>query len=140
MPKLKLGAAFYAFFAVGGLVTMVQIVVRAGDWKDVHGWFVGAMLMLVGLTTVLLAIGAVTRWGLISDQGPWICRNGWIPLIGLTVAVFVVYLVSPQGDGLFPLGPVVFLPHFVRRMQEQYSEGRQEASAAKRPAASGRGE
>jgi hypothetical protein len=84
----------------------------------------------------LLAIGAVTRRGLFvdSDDGPWICRNGWLLLAGLTAAGMIMALLSDQDISPFPIGPVVLLPHFVRKLQENYYAGIEEADVEIRAA------
>ncbi|GAB3934779.1 hypothetical protein GCM10029976_044210 [Kribbella albertanoniae] len=133
MPKLKLGVAFYALAALLGAWQIVRAVRHEGEWQESHGWVHGAMVAVLVLTVGLLAVGAVTRWGLISDGGPWICENGWIVLIVLAAVAFGLALLQDGGE-TFPVGPVVFLPHFIRKLQENYYAGQQEASAAKRPA------
>ncbi len=139
MPKLKLGAAVYAFIGVAGVVQLVRAVRHDDPWQESHGWTYGGTLVVLALTAGLLLVGAVTRWGLISDEGPWVCRNGWILLIGLTVVALVLSFLEDGGQA-WPVGPAVFVPHFVRKLQENYYAGQQEAIAAKRPAASETGE
>ncbi len=133
MPKLKLGAAVYALVGVAGVVQVVRAARHDGPWQESHGWTYGATVVVLALTAGLLLVGAVTRWGLISDEGPWICRHGWLVLIGLTVAAFGLLFLGDGGQA-WPVGPAVFVPHFVRRLQENYYEGR--ASAGERPAVS----
>ncbi|TDD58282.1 hypothetical protein E1263_19910 [Kribbella antibiotica] len=139
MPKLKLGAVLYALVAIAGVVQLVRAVRHDDPWQEAHGWQYGATVAVLALTTGLLLVGAVTRWGLISDNGPWICQNGWIVLIALTVLAFGLALLMDGGQA-WPVGPAVFLPHFVRKLQENYYAGQQEASAAARPAAPEPGE
>jgi hypothetical protein len=127
MPKLKLGAAVYAFAAIGLAASAVAVVRGWGAYSDVHGWPVAATAVVDALSALLLAIGAVTRRGLIADDGPWICRNGWLVLAGLTAAGMIVSLLSDQGLSPLPNGPAVFLPHFVRKLQEHYYAGVAEA-------------
>jgi len=131
VPKLKLGAAFYAIVGVAGVVQVVRAVRHDGPWQESHGWTHGATVVVLALMAGLLLVGAVTRWGLISDEGPWICQHGWLLLIGLTVLDFGLNLLQDGGQ-VWPLGPAVFVPHFVRKLQESYYEGR--ASAGERPA------
>jgi hypothetical protein len=65
----------------------------------------------------------------VSSDGPWIFRQGWIVLAGLTVANLVVDLLASgnQAPVAWVTGPAVFLPHFVRRLEESYYDGVAEA-------------
>jgi hypothetical protein len=127
VPKLKLGAAFYGLIAIGLAVSVVGVLRHWGSYAGVHGWPIAATAVLDGLAALLFAIGAVTRRGLLADDGPWICRKGWLVLVGLTAAGALVAFLSDQGITPWPTGPAVFVPHFVRRMQEKYYEGVAEA-------------
>ncbi|MFI7064640.1 hypothetical protein ACIBL3_26855 [Kribbella sp. NPDC050124] len=127
MPKLKLGALVYAFVAICLGLSSVAVLQHWGAYGGVHGWPIPATAVVDALSALLLAVGAVTRWGIIADDGPWICRNGWLVLGGLTVAGIVVAALSGQDMPIWPTGPAVFLPHFVRRLQEKYYEGIAEA-------------
>ncbi|HEY3511069.1 hypothetical protein [Kribbella sp. NPDC051137] len=127
MPKLKLGAALYGLAAIATTVTVVLMLVRQGPWADVHGWVFGALVAVVALSAVFLAVGAVTRRGLIADDGPWICRHGWAVLVGVTVLGFVLTLLTDADIPWLPTSPAVFIPHWIRRLQEKYWEGRVEA-------------
>lgn len=127
MPKLKLGAAVYAFVAIGLATSAVAVLLRWGAYAGVHGWPQWATAAVDTLSALLFAVGAVTRRGLIADDGPWISRNGWFVLVGLTAAGAVVAFLSNQDISPWPTGPAVFLPHFVRRMQERYYDGVAEA-------------
>lgn len=112
---------------------VVRAVRHDGPWQESHGWPYGATVVVLALTAGLLFVGAATRWGLISDDGPWICQHGWLVLIGLTVVALGLSFLEDGGQA-WPVGPAVFVPHFVRRLQESYYEGR--ASAGERPAVS----
>ncbi|WP_433166258.1 hypothetical protein [Kribbella sp. CA-247076] len=129
MPKLKLGAVVYALAAVALALSAVAVHLRWSAYADVQGWPVGATVAVDALAAAVLAIGAATRRGLVADAGPWICRNGWLVLGGLTVAGALVAVLSNQDMTPFPIGPVVLLPHFVRRLQESYYQGVAEGEA-----------
>jgi hypothetical protein len=133
VPKLKLGAAVYAVIAILLAVSVVGVLRGWGSYADVHGWPIGATAMLDALAALLFAIGAVTRRGLLADDGPWICRSGWLVLVGLTVAGAIVAFLSDTAP-LWPMGPAVFVPHFVRKMQESYHAGVAEAEVEIRAA------
>ncbi|MGW6282511.1 hypothetical protein [Kribbella sp. NPDC055071] len=121
------GTAAYAL-VVGVLgVQGVMIVRRNGQFADVSGWGVGCLLAIVVLSAALIAAGAVTRRGLVARGGPWIFRNGWRVLVGLTAANLLVSLL-PSGAGVaWVAGPAVFLPHFVRKLEDAYYDGVAEA-------------
>ena len=127
MPKLKLGAVIYGLLAVVWAVGIVLVLRHHGPYAEVHGAPLAATVVLLAATALLLAVGAVSRRGLIADDGPWICRNGWMALVGLTVAGWIVAFLSNQDVPMWPTGPTPFLPHFIRRQQESYYEGRAEA-------------
>jgi hypothetical protein len=127
VPKLKLGALVYALVAIGLAVSAVAVLRHWGTYAEVQGWPIAATAVIDALSGLLLAVGAATRRGLVSDDGPWVCRNGWLLLGALTVAGAVVASLSDQDVPFWPMGPVVFLPHFIRRLQESYYDGVAEA-------------
>ena len=123
MPRLKLGAVVYGLVAIGLFVEIVPILRHYGPYAAVHGGPLAATVVVVAASGLLFAVGAVTRRGLIADDGPWICRNGWVVLIALTAVACIVTFVSDQDVPAWPTGPAVFLPHFIRRLQESYHDG-----------------
>ncbi|GAA3125548.1 hypothetical protein JOF29_006333 [Kribbella aluminosa] len=128
MPKLKLGAALYALLALVELVSAVLVYAAHGDYAQGEPWFLVVVASMLALIGVLLGVGAVTRRGLVADDGPWICRKGWIVVIGLTAATFAALMLSDTGTiRTFPNPAIVFLPNFVKRLQEKYYEGVEEA-------------
>ena len=124
---MTLGAAVYGLAAIATTVSVVLMLVRQGVWADVHGGVFGALVAVVALSAVLLAVGAVTRRGLIADDGPWICRHGWTVLVGLTALGFVLTLLTDADVHWLQTSPAVFIPHWIRRLQEKYREHRVEA-------------
>ncbi|WP_350278591.1 hypothetical protein [Kribbella sp. HUAS MG21] len=132
MPKMKLGAAFYGLFAVGAVVSAVFIFRGDGEYAGADQWYLIARGMLLLLIGVMFGIGAVTRRGLMSDDGPRICRSGWIVMIALVGAEFVVFALGDD-EGTFPsVVPALIAPGF-QRMQEKYYEGRDEAERELNP-------
>ena len=123
MPRLKLGAAVYALIAILMGVGTVLTLQQVGSYAEVDGWPSKATAAVLALTAVLFAVGAVTRRGLIADDGPWICRSGWLVVAGLTVVAFVISFWIDEGGSPFPLGPALLVPHWIRRTQEQYYLG-----------------
>lgn len=133
MPKMKLGAAFYALIAVVLLVSAVLVLHNVGQYAELHGWPLIATAVVDGLAGLVFAVGAVTRRGLVADDGPWVCRNGWLIVVALTVTGILVTFLSDAPVSPFPMGPAVFVPHWVRRLQEKYYEGRDEAERELNP-------
>jgi hypothetical protein len=127
VPKLKLGAAVYALIAIGLGIFVVLVLRHVGPYAEVHGWPIGATVVVDGLASLLFAVGAVTRRGLNADDGPRICQNGWLLLVALTAAGCMIAFVGGEDVPLWPMGPAVFLPRFIRRMQESYYDGVAEA-------------
>lgn len=128
MPKLKLGAVTYGLVAIALFAGLVPMLRHYGPYTDVQGGPLIATAIVVAASGALFAIGAATRRGLISDDGPWICRNGWIVLAALTgVVPLAISLLGGQDTPLWPTGPALFLPHFIRRLQESYYDGVAEA-------------
>jgi len=134
VPKLRLGAAVYALVALALAVSAVLVLRHTGPYAEVHGWPLVATSVVDALSALLFAVGAVTRRGLIADNGPWICRNGWLVLAGVTVAGAIIAFLADQEMTPWPTGPAIFLPHFIRRMQESYYQGVAEAEVEISPA------
>ncbi|HWD81386.1 MAG TPA: hypothetical protein VG497_20970 [Kribbella sp.] len=127
MPKLKLGAAIYGLIAVLGIASAVATFRGYGRYAGADQWYLiarGTVFLLIG---VMFGIGAVTRRGLMSDDGPRICRSGWIVVIALLGAEFVVYALGDDSWGTFPSIVTALIPPWIKRLQEKYYEGRQEA-------------
>ncbi|HZX02952.1 hypothetical protein, partial [Kribbella sp.] len=83
-------------------------------------------------------VGAVTRRGLAADAGPWICQKGWLVVIGLAAATFVALWLSDMGRiTTFPNPAIVFVPQGIKRLQEKYYEGIEEAERELNPAEPG---
>ncbi|WP_432888464.1 hypothetical protein ACQPYH_07680 [Kribbella sp. CA-245084] len=129
MPKMKLGAAFYALIAAGWLASAVVLVLRPfGAYADAERWLQIASAIVFALNGLLFAVGAVTRRGLAGQSGPWICRNGWALVVGLAAVMFVLSLLTDaEGISPFPTATAVFIPHWVNRLKEKYDEGVAEA-------------
>jgi uncharacterized membrane protein YccC len=51
---------------------------------------------------------------------------GWAVLVALTALSFVISMLSSQEAG-WVIGPAVFVPFWVRRLEESYREGVDEA-------------
>jgi hypothetical protein len=125
MPKLKLGAVAYGAVAVLMVIELVMILQRRTTFAEVPQPSLVVAAVVVAATGVLFAIGAITRWGLIADDGPWICEHGWVLLAGVTLLGLVGAFWNGLDDiaPLWPAGPAIFVPHWIRRSQEKYYEG-----------------
>ncbi|MGW6202000.1 hypothetical protein ACWF0M_38000 [Kribbella sp. NPDC055110] len=124
---MKLGAAFYALIAIGWFVSAVVTLRGYGSYAAADQWYRIAMATVFLLTGVMFGIGAVTRRGLMSDDGPRICRKGWMVVIALACAALVVALLGEDDWGTpFPTGVAIFIPLWIKRLQEKYYEGREE--------------
>lgn len=136
MPRklTKAGTAAYALVVLVLGVQAVLIVRQSGQFADTSGWGRVSLLTIVVLSAALVAAGAVTRRGLIADEGQWIFRNGWLVLVGLTVANLLVSLLPLDADIAWVAGPAVFVPHFVRKLEEAYYAGVAEAEQGLREA------
>jgi hypothetical protein len=127
------GVAAYGLIALSLVVEAVLMVRHSGPFAELQGWGLAALLVIVVLACLLVTAGAVTRRGLLAADGPWIYQNGWGVLIGLTAVNLVLVMLWPEGQpdqaGLTPwaTGYAIFLPHFVRRMEEAYYDGVAEA-------------
>ncbi len=131
---MKLGAAFYALFAVGAVVSAVLTVRGDSKFAGADQWYLIARATLFLLIGVMFGIGAVTRRGLMSADGPRICREGWIVMIALLGAEFVVYAVGGEW-GTFPSIVTALIPPWFQRLHVKYYEGREEAERELNPAA-----
>ncbi|TCC39812.1 hypothetical protein [Kribbella sindirgiensis] len=131
---MKLGAAFYGLIAVGAVVAAVLILRGDSRYTGADRWYLIVRAVLFLLIGVMFAVGAVTRRGLMSDEGPRICRRGWVVLLALVGAEFVVYAVGGEW-GTFPSIATVLFPPWIKRAQEKYYEGRDEAERELSPEA-----
>ncbi|MFF0269207.1 hypothetical protein [Kribbella sp. NPDC004536] len=125
---MKLGAVVYGLAAIGWIVSAGAVYLGYGSYAAADRWYQLAISALLLLTGVLFGIGAVTRRGLASDDGPRICRQGWILVIALVGAGLVVWFLGDSDWGApFSTASAVFIPHWIRRLREKYQEGRVEA-------------
>ncbi len=130
---MKLGAAFYGLIAVVGVVSAVVTFRGYGRYAGADQWYLIARGMLYLLIGLMFAVGAVTRRGLMSGDGPRICRSGWIVVIALLCAEFVVYALGDDGWGTFPSIATAFIPPWIQRLHVKYYEGREEAERELNP-------
>src|SRR2546423_1599699 len=134
MPKMKLGAAAYALAAALSFLAAVGVYRGYGSYADAERWYLNAISVVFLLTGVMFGVGAVTRRGLLSDDGPRICRQGWIVVVALAGMGFVVaFIGDPDWGSPFPTLPSVFVPPWIKRLQEKYYEGVEEAERALSP-------
>jgi hypothetical protein len=129
------GALAYGVVAASVGVESVRMIRHDAYWTDGRVWAAFCMVATVILTALLTAGAAISRFPLIADGGPWLSRNGWMVVIGLTVCSFLASRgVADQEFAVYLTGPAVFLPFWVRRLEESYREGVEEARQAARAA------
>lgn len=124
---MKLGAAAYALFAILQIGAAILILLGFGPYAGGERWFLLVTAAVFGFSGVIYAVGAATRRGLAAEDGPWVCRRGWLVVIGLVAVGSVAAIMSDSEGSPFPNLLAVFIPHWVKRLQEKYYEGRQEA-------------
>ncbi|WP_427885116.1 hypothetical protein ACQHIV_23320 [Kribbella sp. GL6] len=131
MPKLKLGAVVYALVAVGWVVSAGAVFRGYGTYAAADRWYQVAISAVLLLTGVLFGVGAVTRRGLVSDDGPRICRQGWIVVLALVGAgIVVAFLGESEWGAPYPTASAIFIPGWIKRLQVKYYEGRAEAAVS----------
>ncbi|MDX6246849.1 MAG: hypothetical protein QOF10_209 [Kribbellaceae bacterium] len=129
------GALAYGVVAASVGVESVRMIRHDAYWTDGRVWAAFCLVATVILTALLTAVAAISRLPLIADDGPWLSRNGWMVVIGLTVCSFLALRgVADQESAVYLTGPAVFLPFWVRRLEESYREGVEEARQAARVA------
>ena len=86
-------------------------------------------MAVVAATALLFLFALVVRQPLIEGDGPWFITMGWAVVIALTVvSVVISMLSSPASDeAIWVTGPAVFVPFWVRKLEESYREGVEEA-------------
>jgi 4-amino-4-deoxy-L-arabinose transferase-like glycosyltransferase len=88
----------------------------------------GAVVALVGVLVVLYAVATATRTPVVGDGDRLLTRIGGVTVIGLTVvATLVVALGGLEEFVMWPTAPAVFAPFGIRRLEQAYFEGVDEA-------------
>jgi hypothetical protein len=125
------GTVAYALVTVTLVVQTVRMIRLDGVWGGDATWAAGCLLVIVLLSGAIFAAATVTRIPLFADDGPLLSRFGWYAILGLTVlALAVVMLSSLEAFGLWPTSPAMFVPYWIRRLEDSYREGVEEARRA----------
>jgi cbb3-type cytochrome oxidase subunit 1 len=122
------GVLVYAGIAVVLLVQTVRLILMDRLWADGIAFAPVCLVAVVAATALLFLVAVVTRQPLIEGDGPWFITMGWAVVIVLTVLGLVISTMSSldQDAGLWVTGPAVFVPFWVRKLEESYREGVEE--------------
>ncbi len=132
--RLTVGGVFvYAGTSLLLVVQAVRLVLMDEPWAEGVSVAPVSLVVMTAAAALLFGAGAVTRWPLIADDGPWISTMGWAVLIALTAIAFAISALLPPaaGDASWVALPAVFVPFWVRRLEESYREGVDEARRTK---------
>jgi hypothetical protein len=123
------GVLVYAGTALTLVVQAVRLVMMDGIWGDGIAFAPAGLVAVAAASALLFGVGAVIRRPLIADDGPWISTMGWAVLIALGAVCFVLSMLStsPASEGaIWVTVPAVFVPFWVRKLEESYREGVEE--------------
>jgi hypothetical protein len=129
--RLTMGGVFvYAGTALLLVVQAVRLVLLEALWADGGSVASVSLVVLTVATALLFGAGAVTRQPLIEGEGPWFASVGWAVVIALTAVGIGIALMTSidENTALWVTGPAVFVPFWVRKLEESYREGVDEAS------------
>jgi len=123
------GVLVYAGIAVLLGVQTVRLILMDRLWSAGVDFLSICLVAVVAATALLFVYAAVVRQPLIEGDGPWVITMGWAVVIALTVISFVISILSaPASDeAIWVTGPAVFVPFWVRKLEESYRDGVEEA-------------
>jgi hypothetical protein len=123
------GVLVYAGIAVLLVVQTVRLILMDRLWSAGVDFLSICLVAVVAATALLFVYAAVVRQPLIEGDGPWVITMGWALVIALTVISFVISMLSaPASDeAIWVTGPAVFVPFWVRQLEESYRDGVEEA-------------
>ena len=127
--RLKWGGVLvYAGIAVGLAVQTVRLVLMDRLWADGIAFAPACLVAVVAATALLFGVAAVTRQPLIDGDGPWFSTIGWLVVAVLTIVGLAITTMASldQYAGLWVTGAAVFVPHWVRKLEESYRDGVEE--------------
>jgi hypothetical protein len=128
--RLTVGGVFvYAGTSLLLFVQAVRLGLMKGLWADGVSVAPVSLVVVTAASALLFGAGAVVRRPLIADDGPLISTMGWAVLIALTAIAFAISALLPPapGNASWVVLPAVFVPFWVRRLEESYREGVDEA-------------
>ncbi|ONI78421.1 hypothetical protein BWI15_00655 [Kribbella sp. ALI-6-A] len=133
------GALAYAVVALLLAYEIVWLSRLDGFW-DAGPFWPGIVVGIVAVLVVLIAVAAITRTPVVGDGDRLLTRIGGPIVIGLTVVATLVVAIEGLDDFvMWPTAPAVFAPFGIRRLEQAYFEGvdeaRRERAAARADAA-----
>ncbi|TDU88630.1 hypothetical protein EV138_2176 [Kribbella voronezhensis] len=123
------GVLVYAGMALLLVVQTVRLVTMDRLWVDGVSVAPAGLVVVAAAAALLFLTAVVTRQPLVEGDGPWFITMGWLLLIALTALSFVISLSSSltSEEAVWVTGPAVFVPFWVRKLEESYREGVEEA-------------
>jgi hypothetical protein len=123
------GVLVYAGTALLLVVQAVRLVLLDELWTEGASVASVGLVVLTAAAALLFGAGAVSRQPLIEGEGPWFASVGWAVVIALTAVGMAIALMTSVDEiaGLWVTGPAVFVPFWVRKLEESYREGVDEA-------------
>jgi hypothetical protein len=122
------GALIYLGVAVVMAIQVVRMIRNDGYWTSGPTWAAACLVASIALTGLYFGVAAVARRPLVGGDGPWLLRYGWLVVIGLALLSFLASMALPdQAYKVFPNGPALFVPLWIRQLEESYREGVKEA-------------
>jgi hypothetical protein len=123
------GVLVYAGTALLLVVQTVRLVLMDRLWAGGIAFTSVCLVAVVAATALLFLFALVVRQPLIEGDGPWFITMGWAVVIALTVVSFVISMLSsPASDeAIWVTGSAVFVPFWVRKLEESYRDGVEEA-------------
>jgi hypothetical protein len=131
--RLTAGGVFvYAGTSLLLFVQAVRLVLSKELWAEGISIAPVALVVVTAVAALLYLIAVLMRQPLVEGDGPWFITMGWAILIVLTALAFVISMLSSGPDeATWVVGPAVFVPFWVRRLEESYREGVDEARRTK---------
>jgi hypothetical protein len=122
------GVLVYAGIAVVLVVQTVRLILMDRLWGDGIAFAPVCLVAVVAATALLFLVAVVIRQPLIEGDGPWFITMGWAVVIALTVVGLAITTMASldQYAGLWVTGAAVFVPFWVRKLEESYLEGVEE--------------
>ncbi|QNE20836.1 hypothetical protein F1D05_26630 [Kribbella qitaiheensis] len=122
------GVLVYAGIVVLLVVQTVRLIQMDQLWADGIAFTPVCLVAVVAATALMFLVGAVARQPLIDGDGPWFSTLGWAVVIGLTGVGMAITALASYGNeaGVWVTGPAVFVPFWVRKLEESYREGVEE--------------
>jgi len=146
--RLTVGGIFvYSGTALMLFVQSVRLVLTERLWVEGVSVAPVCLVVVTAAAALLFGTGALFRQPLIEGAGdlareslaepsepgrgvgPWFNSMGWAAVIALTAVGMAIALMTSYDEviGLWLTGPAVFVPFWVRKLEESYRDGVDEA-------------